>query len=124
MADIPFSLSVSLDLPPDVGGEATPVTFAYSGTASSVVRYKLELTGSGTKALDFGTIPAEGAKLVLMTVAEGDNPVLVYVNGSATPEEVTSDGVKVLLSPTPSTGITSLSVEYSADASVSVWVLG
>jgi hypothetical protein len=122
--DIPYVLELSLKLPPDETGEPAPVTLNFAGKADSVVRYRLELTGSGTKTLDFGTIPVAGAQLVLVKVFQGTDPVLVYVNGSATPEEIAVGGGKFILSPTPVNGVTSMVLEHTADSSVSVWVLG
>jgi hypothetical protein len=91
-----------------------------------MVEYKLELSGSGTKTLDFGTSSPTGAKFVLVKVAAGQGvgPVLVHTNGAVSTEEVSAGGMKMLCSPSPIDGITSMSLEYTTAASVRVWVLG
>lgn len=126
MAAIPFTVELTLSIPPDAGQDLAPVQYSYSGTVNSAVEYKLDLTGSGTKTLDFGTAPAAGAKFILVKVepAQGVAPVLVRPNGGTVAEEVSSGGAKMLCSPAPSAGITSMTLEYTSDATVRVWVLG
>lgn len=125
MTQQPFTVSVTLQLPPD-GQAAAPVQFDFSSVASSYTTYKLQLTGSGSKLLDFGTLPITGAKLIFLKVddAQGVAPVTVTINGNVVGEEVTAGGAKLCVSPSPATGITSMTLVWGADTSVRVWVLG
>ena len=126
MGALPYTIEVTVQLPPDTGQNLAPVQYQYSGTFNSLAEYKLELTGAGTKSIDFGTMPPAGAKLIFAKVEPGVGvaPVGFRINGGTAVEEVAAGGGKFLSSPVPVSGVTSLSVEYTADASVRILVLG
>lgn len=127
MAALPFSISLTLNLPADEGQDPTPVQYNYSGTVGSVVRYKLDLTDApSTQVLDFGTIPLAGAKVVMVMLDAGQAvaPILVKVNAESVGEEVSAGGCKFFCSPQPTAGITGLSIDYTASCTVRVWILG
>jgi len=126
MASQPFVVELLLQLPSDTGQDLAPVQFQYSGTFNSLAEYKLELTGAGTKSIDFGTMPAAGAKLILakVEVGVGVAPVGFRANGGLVAEEVSAGGAKFICSPVPVAGITSLDVDWTTAASVRVLVLG
>ena len=121
----PFVVTVTLAVPPDVGEAiGDPVEFSYSGSCTSIVRQKLELTGSGTRTLDMGTLPVGGAKLVLIRQLAGDDPITVCVNGGTEPVPIGSSGAWLLVSPVPDGGVADVALAYSSAATVSVWILG
>ena len=124
MGQQPFTISVTLQLPPD-GQAATPVQFDFASSASSYTAYKLQLVDTGSKTLDLGTLSPLGAKLLFLKVDEGQNvaPVMVRINEETVGEEVSAGGGKLLVSPSPVTGITAITLEWSAATSVSVWAL-
>lgn len=126
MAAIPFTVELTVNLPSDDGQDLAPIQYSFSGSVNSAVEYKLDLVGSGTKTLDFGTAPAAGAKFILVKVelGQGVAPVMVRPNGGTVAEEVSAGGAKMLCSPSPVAGITSMTLEYTTNASVRVWVLG
>jgi len=126
MAALPFNVDLTINLPPDAGQDLAPVQYQFSGTANSVVRYALDLVGSGTKTLDFGTIPAAGPKLIFVKVEPGAGvaPILARINGGTVAEEVSAGGAKMLVSPSPVAGASSMTIEHTTNASVSVLVLG
>ena len=125
MAAQPFTVSITLQLSSDEQA-AAPVQFDFSSAADSLVTYRLKLVGSGSKLLDFGTLPAAGAKLMLIAVdaVQGVASVVVTVNGNSAGEEITAGGAKLFVSPSPVFGVTSVTLVWSADTSVRVWVLG
>jgi hypothetical protein len=126
MSALPFSVSLILNLPADEGQDPAPIQYTYSGTVGSVVRYKLDLTDSGSQTIDFGTVPVVGAKVLLVAVDAGQGvaPVTTKVNGETVGEEVAAGGAKFLCSPQPVAGITSLAIDYTTSCTVRVWVLG
>ena len=126
MATLPFSVSLVVNLPADEGQDPTPIQYNYSGTVGSVVRYKLDLVGSDSQTIDFGTVPIVGAKILLLMVDAGQAvaPIMAKVNGETVGEEVAAGGAKLLCSPQPAAGITQLQVDYTTNCTVRVWVLG
>ena len=62
----PFSLSATLNLPGTPGLPVDPIAFGMSAQYSSKSEFEYNLpSGSGTKVIDFGTLPSAGAKAIL-----------------------------------------------------------
>jgi hypothetical protein len=116
---LPFTLQVLLSTTPAPGSAlvADPALLGQSTSErGSCDRYAL--TGSGSKALDFGAMPAAGAKLVLVYYESGTAVITV---GST---EVSPGGVYLVYNPAPGTGLTSLTITHTADAVVRCRILG
>lgn len=123
---IPFSAQAVLNLP---GGPALPndpVQAQVSQTFESQVELRLSLTGSGTKAVDMGSIGSPGIKLLFVMVEASSTaaPVSVRLNGSGTGgAEVSAGGFMMVGSPSPVTGITQIDLVYTTSVTVRLWAL-
>lgn len=126
-ANTPFSFSGSLVMPPDTGQPNATISFSGSGSFKSRADSVLNLEGSGSVSISFGTTPAEGAKAILIEVDTNSTgePVLVTVNGANEGDiEISPGGFMVISNPVPVAGITSLAIAHTTDNVVRVWVLG
>lgn len=116
-------VALQLNLVPSPGApvQARPgLTFAGSYKKRSDDRY--ELTGSGTKTVDFAGIPSAGAK-VLVVFYEAGTAVIELDLGTDT-LELSQGGFIVYTNPVPANGLDALSIVHTADATVQVLVLG
>lgn len=123
----PFSVDGKLNLPGTPGLPADALPFALSNQYDSKAEYEYNLPGSsGTKSVDFGTMPTEGAKLVLVVYEPSTSapPIELTVNGGDEPIELTAGGFFALGSPSPQGGVTSLSIAHTGAGRVRVWLLG
>lgn len=122
----PYSISGAFSYPADASLPADPIALAASGSFDHEASAVLKLTGAGTKVVDMGTLPVAGAKALLVKVDPGSGvlPVLLTLNSGTEPLEVAAGGFILLSNPTPSAGITSVSIAYSGACTVRVWVLG
>lgn len=122
----PYLLSGSLSYPAEADGALTALYFSQSGNFTSLVDAYLNLTGSGTVVVPFGTVAAPGAKVVSVEyeVSVGAAPVLLRFNGSADSIELAPGGVFICANPAPVTGITGLSLVHTTAATLRVHVLG
>jgi hypothetical protein len=126
-ATAPYTLSGTLSFPPDTGQPVVPLPFSASGNFTSKEEALLNLSGSGTKSVDVGTIPGAGAKAIMIKVDAGTglSPIMVKVNGSATGViEVSPGGFVVISNPNPVAGITQLDIVYASAATVRITLLG
>jgi hypothetical protein len=128
-ADTPFTLSGALALPPDTGQPQVSIPFSGSQNFKTKASGVFNLTGAGTQAVDFGTIPAAGIKALLVEVdpdASGSlAAIILAINGSATGKiEVTPGGFLAYFNPAPAAGITALDLEHTTANCVRVWLLG
>jgi len=127
-APIPFQLTGQLTYPPDDGEPNADNPFSLSSSFDSEAKFKYELTGSGSKVVDFGSIDTVGAKVVLIELAtDATAPVMVQLNGGgATGQvELSAGGVWALGSPNPTiNGVLSLTLVHTAAATVRVRILG
>jgi len=127
MATTPFSFEGTLTLPsgPNLPGE--PIPFLASSTFSSQVEYVLDLPSTGsTIAPGFGTMPTDGAKAIALQYDNktGAAPVNLTVNGGTDKLEVSTGGFLFYHSPTPSDGITAISLTHTTSGTIRVWILG
>jgi hypothetical protein len=122
----PFSFTGTLNLPGDDGLPADAIPFSLDSQFESLTRAVYKLTGSGTVAVNFGTIPSTGAKGVLVKYdfVAGALPVQISLGGSTPSHEICTGGFLVLFNPTPDDGITSLSIAHTGAGRVRVWLLG
>ncbi len=123
----PFSLEGVLNLPGSPGLPAQPLPFGLSSQYNSKAEFEFELpAGSGSQAVSFGSMPAEGAKAVLVQYEPkaGAPVILVTVNGGDEPIEISTGGFWAFGSPTPADGVTSLAIAYTGAGRVRVWLLG
>ncbi len=127
----PFVVNGSLSFPPAPGVPSLPIPFTFSGQFNNDANSILTLIGTGTQVVSLGTVPSTGLLVLLVMVdavspttpGVAPSPVLVKINSSVTPEEISAGGVKLLINPAPVAGITSLSITYSSDVRVRVWAL-
>lgn len=122
----PFTITGALNLPADAGLAASAITVGATGSFDSESKEVLKLTGVGSHSVDMGTLPAEGAKVVLVKVDAGSSvaPVLLTINGGVAPIELAAGGVMLLSNPAPGAGVTSISIAHTTACVVRVWVLG
>ena len=123
----PFTAQAILNLPGTPGLAADPISFLLSSQYDSKAEFEYKLpAGSGSKTVDFGTMPSAGAKLVLAYYepANAAPPIAITLNGGNQPLELTSGGTFLFCSPTPAAGITSMSLAYTGAGRVRVWLLG
>jgi hypothetical protein len=118
-----FSLQGSFDYPPDDGEPVAKRPYSQSGSFDSKSEQDLDLTGSGTVAVGFGTVAA--AKAMVVEVATTSlGPVNLRVNGGSDDIEVAPGGFWAYSNPAPSAGVTSMSIVHTTDARVQVRLLG
>lgn len=124
----PFSVQGVLSLPVGPGATADSIPFGLASQFDSRASFEYMLPASpGNRSVDFGTMPAAGAKLLLVTYEAVDDtpppPVSLLVNGGA-PIELSAGGFLCAGSPSPSSGITALDISYTDVGKVKVWLLG
>lgn len=124
----PFTAQGTLVLSGAPGLPAEPLPFGLASQYTSKANFEyLFAAAAGTQVIDFGTMPAEGAKLVLVVYEDVDNEsetIDVTINGADKAIELSAGGFIFVGSPVPSVGITSISIAHSSAGKVRVWVLG
>ena len=128
----PFTFLGTLNLPGTPGLPADPIPFGLAANYDSKSSFEYNLpSSSGTKVVDFGTMPTAGVKALLVTYdgvppgGGGPPPVVaILVNGGSTVHELSSGGFLCLGSPVPVAGITAMSIAYTGAGKVKVWLLG
>ena len=87
----------------------------------------LELSGTGTHVVGFGTIGVPGAKAVFLeylnNASSGLQPIIVKVNGGTDQNEISPGGCFIQCNPNAVGGITALSIGFTSNASVRVTLL-
>ncbi len=127
----PFNVQGKLIFPgaPGLPPDALPYGFAEQYDSRASFEY-LFPDAVGTQVVDFGTMPAEGAKVVLLTYEQDPDDVLtptvitVAHNAGTHPIELSPGGFICIGSPAPAAGITSLLISYTSLGKVRVWLLG
>lgn len=121
-----FSVAGTLNVPGALGLPADALPFGLSGSYDSKAEYELNFAAAATQVVNFGTLPAAGAKALLVVYEQktGAPPITLTLNGSATPLELATGGFLMLGSPAPVAGVTALSVVATAACRVRVWLLG
>lgn len=124
----PFSFAGALQLPGDQGLPQEAIPINMSSSFNSENKQVLNLTGAGTMTLPMGTVGGAGLKGLLIKVDpnsdQGVQPVYVKVNGETVGEEIFPGGFKANGNPTPTAGITSITLVWTTANVVRVWALG
>jgi hypothetical protein len=122
----PFAFSGTLQLPSDPTLPQDPIPFGLAAQFSSENKQVLNLTGSGSKSIPFGTVGSAGLNGLLIKVDANTAaaPILVTINGSSAPVEISPGGFMALGSPNPAAGITSITIAFTSVNVVRIWGLG
>ena len=123
----PFTLETMLSLPGTPGLPIDPIAFQAALQYNSKAEYEYNLpAGSGTQVVNFGTMPAAGAKAVLLYYEplQAAPVVAVTINGGNQPLELSNGGFLSFCSPVPAAGITAMTLAYTGAGRVRVWLLG
>lgn len=124
----PVTFTGTLQYPSDLSLPPDQVPFnAATNITSAAPDQILNVTGSGTQVVPFGTVGTPGAKVVAVQYdpQTGAQPILLHFNGDTThPIELTPGGFIMYISPSPAAGIISLAFDYVASCQVKVWILG
>ncbi len=126
---LPLVIEATLRTPPVEGQADCPFPLAFTTQYDHLVKNRYTFTGAGTKAVDFGSLSAIGAKAIAVTVdpdaSLAAQPVHVTVNGGTDVMEVAPGGFLLFGSPKPTAaGITSLSIAYTSSVKMYVWIFG
>lgn len=123
----PFQVVATLNLPGAPGLPADAIPFGLSNQYDSKAEFEFNLpSSSGTQAVNFGTMPAAGAKCAIVVYEPSTSAPVVHltINGADDPLELASGGFWAFGSPTPTDGLTSLSIAYTGAGRIRVWLLG
>jgi len=123
----PFTVSGTLQLPPDVGMPNAPIPFLVSNQFDAKVDMELNLVGAGTHTVGFGTLGIPGIKLLLIEVDANPTgaPIYIQLNGGvAGQEEISPGGFKLTCNPLPVAGTTSMQIVYTTNNKVRIRLLG
>lgn len=122
-----FTTEAKLNLPGTPGLPVDAILFAMQGQYGSKIEFEFDLPiTAGTQAVNFGTLPSTGVKaaLIYYEPASGAPPVAIVINGGNQPIELSTGGFFLYASPSPSVGITSMSVTHTAAGKIRGWLLG
>lgn len=125
----PFTIQGFFRYPPDDGSPEADRDFSVQGSYKSKVEMDLDLLGSGTHTVSFGTLTALGAKGMLVEVAPADPgataaPINIRVNGGTENIEVSQGGFWAYGSPNPVAGLLGIQILHTQNACVKIRVLG
>ena len=117
-----FSIQASLNYPPDVGQVVASRAVSQAGNFDSKVEYEYVFTVEGTQVVDLGSV-AKATAIMVEVGADSSDPISLVFNDGAEPIEISPGGFVAISSPTPSVGITALSIVHGDDAKVNVYIL-
>lgn len=122
----PFRLQGTLSLPAAVGLAPSPIVASFAAAFESKVELEYVFGESpGTQEVDFGTLSNSGTKCVFL-VYEADSGTVnvdVTINGADTPVPLSPGGFFLLGAPSPSDGVTSISLAHGGIGRVRVYLL-
>ena len=127
---LPLTIEATVKTPTVEGQPDCPFPLSFTSQYDHLVKNRYTFTGSGTKAVDFGSLTTLGAKAFAITVdpdtSSAATPVTVAFNGSATGVlEVAPGGFILFGSPKPTAaGITDMTITYAASVKMYVWIFG
>lgn len=119
-----YDISGNFKYPLEAGADLSSISFAASGTVESKAAHKLVLTGSGTQSVSLGSVSKIKALYLSVGTGTGAAPISVKLNGATTAFPIAPGGGLVLWSPSPVSGITSVSFDYTSDIEVDIVALG
>lgn len=115
---LPYTLQVVVATTPAPSAAlVSDPTLSVSGTTEKGSQDRYVLTGSGTKNLDFSSVAAAGAKMVLVYYEQGTT--VITVGGT----ELSQGGMYLVSNPTPTAGLAALAVVHTADAVIRCRIL-
>lgn len=123
----PVSFAGALSLQADQSLPADPIPYNFTGQYTQLQDSLLNLSGSGTENVPFGSIAGAGAIGLLISYPPGQvgsSAVLVTINGGSEPLEISPGGMIAWFNPTPGAGVTTCSIEYLTSCQLRVRVLG
>lgn len=122
----PFTLAATLGLPGTPGLASSALPFLFSGDYENKADFEYKWTGSGSQAVNLGSLPAAGAKgmLIYYEPSSSSAPVALSFNSSATPIELSAGGFIAMASPVPVAGITALTITRTTSGRLRIWLLG
>ena len=127
MAAEPFTLQASLVLAPDDGQPNATIDYSFGGQFEHKVVQKLELSGTGSHTVGFGTVGSPGAKAIFLeylnNAASGLSPVQLTVNGGSDTIEVSPGGCFLYCNPTAASGITGMAIAHTSACTIRVSIL-
>ena len=125
---IPYDLSVNLGMPVTDSEPVCPVELvSVIGSVDNRTQYDLELSGTGYKYLDFGSISHDGAKFILIhyvSSTDATPPVLLLRPNVSGAIYLSVGGFFLLHDPNPSNGIWRYRIDYTGQASLNILLLG
>lgn len=119
-----WSLAGSLTFPPDSGQPNAIRDISGSGNFDNKIEPELNLVGAGTQVVDMGTIT--GAKVVLIEVepdATNPAPINVNLNGGSDDIEISPGGSWLYHNPSPTIGISAISIVHTDNKKVKITAL-
>jgi hypothetical protein len=123
-----IAFSGTFSTPPYTGQSDCPVPINLTVQYDCKSCHRYELSGSGTQAVDLGSLPSTGAKMLVVQVDADASPAAAPINlriNSGTDDwEVDTGGFLAMGSPEPVTGITAVDIVHTADVKVWVWAFG
>ena len=119
---LPFSVSTTVTHTPYPGATPQTETFASAGQFDSSSGGRLAISGAGSTDVDFGTSPLAGAKGVFVYYEAGTAPIQVRYGGQDM--ELSVGGSFHYFNPSPTDGVTALTIVTTAAATVRTRVLG
>jgi hypothetical protein len=118
-----FSISGTLNYPPDDGQPVASRPYSQSGNFDSKLELDLVLTGAGTHVVGMGTVAAVKGMLIEVTPTSQAS-VSIKINGGDDEWEVSPGGFIAYSNPTPDEAIEDISIVYAADCRVQLRALG
>lgn len=126
---VPFTFNGTLAFPVDDGQPNSSVVLALNALYQHQASFKLELTGAGTRSVDFSTIATTGAKCIAVEVLPDPSPAALPLNltfnGGSDTLQLTAGGFLVYVNPNPDVGgVLSMAIAHLSAATVRVHVFG
>ena len=120
----PFTFAGQLGLPSDPSLPGTPaIPFNFADSANAQGGGVFNVTGSGSVVVPFSGIAYAKAVLVRYDAQTGAQPITLALNGT-NPVSLPPGGMFLWFAPSPTAGLSSLTIAHTASCQIRVWVLG
>lgn len=124
-ASQPVAFSGALQLAADQSLPPDAIPFNVALQCTQVQSSVLNLSGSGTEDVPFGTITnAKGLLIRYDANQQGASALTLTINAGSEPVELTPGGAYIVFNPAPGAGITTCSIAFLTSCQVRAWVLG
>jgi hypothetical protein len=122
----PVAFAGALQLAADPSLPNDPIPFNFSGAFVALANGLLNITGAGTTPIPFDGVPAAGAKGILIRydAQTGAAALMLALNSSITPIELTPGSFLAYFDAAPSAGITTAALTATVGCQVRFWILG